>query len=201
MSDVIVLETEMYYHPSSKQRIRLVQKLLEPQATDKILDVGCGDGDVTKELPGEIHGIELLKTRVERAKKNGVKCVHGSANKLPWKENTFDKAICSEVLEHVFNPGVIIDEIYRVLKPGGYCVFSVPYKEKFLSREHLRKYSTEILTDQLIIHGFHRFDIFYSSKYVLRHALLFPFKKIMPDIVYKRTSEPHVLIIKAQVKK
>lgn len=179
----------------------MVRKLLQPQATDTIVDVGCGDGDVTKELPGEIHGIELLKSRVERARKNGVNCIHGSAEKLPYKDNTFNKAICSEVLEHLFYPEKAVKEIHRVLKPGGFCVFTVPINEIILSRDHLRRYTPSEFMGFLVKHGFINLAPFYSDKFVLRHRLFFPFKTIRPDLVYKKTPDKESIIVQAWVKK
>lgn len=46
---------------------------------------------------------------------------------LPIPENTADGVICKSVLEHVKNPFQVVDEIYRILKPGGKCFVSVPF--------------------------------------------------------------------------
>lgn len=46
---------------------------------------------------------------------------------INWQSNYFDVVIATEVLEHLYNPQKAIDEIYRVLKPGGICIVSTPF--------------------------------------------------------------------------
>ena len=46
--------------------------------------------------------------------------VVGDAHSLPFKSNVFDSIICQAVLEHVKNPKKVVDEMLRVLKPGGH---------------------------------------------------------------------------------
>jgi len=48
----------------------------------------------------------------------------GDAMNIAYSEDTFDVVICSQVYEHVPNAGKMMDEIYRVLKPGGVCYFA-----------------------------------------------------------------------------
>lgn len=50
--------------------------------------------------------------------------INGSALLLPIKNNSIDTIICNQVIEHLPNPSELIDEIYRVLKPDGYCIIS-----------------------------------------------------------------------------
>lgn len=51
----------------------------------------------------------------------------GDIHKLPFKDRTVDAVICIAVLEHVENPIKACEEMYRVLKPGGYCFIYVPF--------------------------------------------------------------------------
>ena len=48
------------------------------------------------------------------------------AEQIPLASSQFDLVICSQVLEYVFDPTVVIAEVHRVLKPGGCCILSVP---------------------------------------------------------------------------
>lgn len=51
----------------------------------------------------------------------------GDIHALPFKDNTIDAILCISVLEHVLDPRQAIKEMYRVLKPGGYCFVYVPF--------------------------------------------------------------------------
>ncbi len=51
----------------------------------------------------------------------------GDIHNLPFADNSVDAIVCIAVLEHVENPIKAIQEMYRVLKPGGYCYLYVPF--------------------------------------------------------------------------
>jgi ubiquinone/menaquinone biosynthesis C-methylase UbiE len=106
---------------------------LNPQGT--IVDVGCGSGNLliklAKKFPKhEIIGVDLSDEMLEAAKKriekkgnpSEIKCTHGSANDLPFDENSVDYIISSLSLHHWVNPLVALQEMYRVLKNNGYLV-------------------------------------------------------------------------------
>ncbi len=51
----------------------------------------------------------------------------GDIHNLPFEDNSQDAIVCISVLEHVENPTKAFEEMYRVLKPGGYCFIYVPF--------------------------------------------------------------------------
>ena len=51
---------------------------------------------------------------------------------MPFKDKTFDIAICSEVIEHTQNPGVLLENISNILKPEGKLIISIP-NEKLIN--------------------------------------------------------------------
>ena len=53
--------------------------------------------------------------------------VIGDANYLPFRDNSFDYVTCTETLEHISHPELTIQEIYRVLKPGGVFLLTMPF--------------------------------------------------------------------------
>ena len=53
--------------------------------------------------------------------------VHAEGTGLPFRAGTFDAVLCSEVLEHVAEPQVLLDEAYRVLREGGALVLTTPF--------------------------------------------------------------------------
>lgn len=100
---------------------------------DIFLDVGCGDGDFTMLLKKvldvkEVYGIDISPKAVEIANKKGVKAVQVDIDteKFPFDDNYFDMVVCGEVIEHLFDPDHLLDEIYRVLKRKGICLLTTP---------------------------------------------------------------------------
>ncbi len=109
---------------------------------DLVLDLGCGEGRhvISAYIEADVHsvGVDLslddLRTTQEKfsgfdepdnpAKSFGLSSAN--ALELPFADDTFDKVICSEVLEHIPDYRGALREIERVLKPGGLFCASVP---------------------------------------------------------------------------
>lgn len=130
-------DPEIYYSRASGlirfvegRRMRQIMLLIAAQPGERILEVGCGAGHILASLPaGELYGIDLSTSMVTKAQARlGTRADirKGDALALPYADNSFDKIICSEVLEHVPEPGTALREIARVLKPGGIAVVTVP---------------------------------------------------------------------------
>jgi ubiquinone/menaquinone biosynthesis C-methylase UbiE len=105
----------------------------------KILDIGCGTGNVLRDFlkygasPENLHGIDLLDKRIESAIKispnMNFKC--GSAENIPYEDNTFDIVLVFTVFTSVFDPNMkkkLAFEALRVLKPNGFILY---YDYKF----------------------------------------------------------------------
>ncbi len=124
------------------QTIKLNQFALEDGMV--ALDLGCGRGRHTHALyyHGALHAVgldlgfaDVLETRkgFEQAPDLSAHAVQrrfdllvGDALQLPFKPSSFDRIICSEVLEHIADYQTVLDEIWRLTKPGGKIGISVP---------------------------------------------------------------------------
>lgn len=120
-----------------KLRINTILTLLNVNPNDKILELGCGAGNVMEAFDrGYIFGIDLSKDllNIAKSKKYHVRChmIQSYGEMVPFKSETFDKIYCSEVLEHVKDPKAICYEAHRLLKENGFFVFSVP-NERFIN--------------------------------------------------------------------
>ncbi len=86
-----------------------------------ILDVGCASGYFTvhfKDKAKNVYGVDVKKDLIDEAK-NKYKEINFKlikSEKLPFKDNMFDVILLLDVLEHVNNDKLMINEIYRVLK-------------------------------------------------------------------------------------
>ncbi|HYW02884.1 MAG TPA: methyltransferase domain-containing protein [Gammaproteobacteria bacterium] len=116
--------------------------LIELSPGDRVLDLGCGEGRHTlaAAMVGGVVAVGLDRSREDlrtSRRKHGELCnagvamdeiglMAGDALRLPFGDASFDRVICSEVLEHIPDYRAALDEIDRVLRPGGILAVSVP---------------------------------------------------------------------------
>jgi methionine biosynthesis protein MetW len=98
---------------------------------DRCLDVGCGDGGTSgvwlNERTASYLGVDVSEAAVEMARGRGLEARRiADAGKLPFAADSFDVAVCIEVLEHLLEPQLAVSEIRRVLRPGGRLILTVP---------------------------------------------------------------------------
>ncbi len=115
---------------------------LPMNAGQRVLDLGCGEGRhaITAYLHADVQviGLDLRRRDIDIARGRfndfedhnatgkSLDFVVGSGLTLPFAEASFDRVICSEVLEHIHDYQQVLGEIQRVLKPGGLLAVSVP---------------------------------------------------------------------------
>lgn len=98
---------------------------MAPHVSGRILDVGCGRKPYESLFQAtEYVGLEV-DTPENRANKNADYYYDG--RRMPFDDGAFDAVVCNQVLEHVFQPGVFLGEINRVLKSDGKLLLSVPF--------------------------------------------------------------------------
>lgn len=122
--------------PETDKRLKVVYKILfngTPLKGKKFLDVGCGLGFFASKagkLGADVYGIDIGERLINISRKRYPKGKFSvaSAARLPFKDNSFDLILCTEVIEHVNNQNKALSEIFRVLKKGGYLVLTTPNK-------------------------------------------------------------------------
>jgi len=117
---------QKYWH---KKKWHHLEEFLNGIECSALLDIGCADGTTTRQLqkiiPGaRIVGVDYYKNAIDYAKrkKSKIKFVHADVHNLPFANNSFDTVTAIETLEHLTFPERVLDEIRRVLKPGGYLI-------------------------------------------------------------------------------
>lgn len=95
-----------------------------------VLDIGCGDGFLLKKLLEKNKnikalGVDISPMAVEKAKENGIDCMLlDITERLPFEDNSFESVILLDVLEHMFQPELVLREAVRVASDHVYT--SVP---------------------------------------------------------------------------
>ena len=106
---------------------------LKPLDKLSVLDVGCGGGILSEPLArmgGKVTGIDVTEKLVQVAKlhaknsKLNITYQHASAETLADAGKTYDVVICSEVIEHVPDPQVLVDTLSKLVKPNGLLFIS-----------------------------------------------------------------------------
>lgn len=96
------------------------------QTDDKWLDVGCGSRPYESLFPpGVYKGVDVNNSGRPASMKSPDFFYDGRT--LPFPDKSFDGVLCTQVLEHVANPEILLSEINRILKPGGTLVLSAPF--------------------------------------------------------------------------
>lgn len=113
-----------------------------------ILDIGCGTGMMLEDLKqmGSATGLDFSMVALEYCKNRGIDTIgRADVRNLPVKENSVDIITALDLIEHIEDDHGLMDEFYRVLKPGGIAVMSVPAHKKLWSGHdvalhHFRRY-------------------------------------------------------------
>jgi dolichol-phosphate mannosyltransferase len=153
-----------------------------------VLDVGCGSSRIIGALPPGSVGLDVLLRKLRYSRKFRRALVHGSAFSLPFADHAFPCVLCSQVIEHVPKDSPILDELCRVLAPGGRLVIGTPDYNHWewlvterlygmvpggYADEHIAHYSYEELAAIFRKRSF-RLE---ESRYILRGELIMAFRK------------------------
>ena len=115
------------------QRLDAIAKLIPRSEKIVFLDAGCGEGHLIERLyqqnPGrEYYGVDITPAALEKAKE---RCSWGTfkqayLSSTEFPDDFFDCIVCTEVIEHVNDYQTVIQELKRILKPGGSLMITFP---------------------------------------------------------------------------
>lgn len=136
------------------QRLLKAYYLAEEFVAGDLLEIGCGEGRGVHLLHDQVDsftGIDKITEVVDAlsAKYPDAKFEQASIPPLNFADNQFDTVISFQVIEHIKNDKEYLEEIARVLKPGGKALLTTPNIKKSLSRNpwHIREYTAKQLED------------------------------------------------------
>ncbi|HED17736.1 MAG TPA: class I SAM-dependent methyltransferase [Gammaproteobacteria bacterium] len=190
----------LYMRPQFKDRLNIFIHNLESvlPSPARILDYGCGAGVISLEMAkngynvvgadGAPGMIEAAETERVRRNIDNVSFNVESSGAKDYPDNSFDAIVCSSVIEYVSDDKRLLSEFIRIIRPGGWLLFSVPHDMSMPGRmEDLlvkmgvrsngnnsadvtfanRRYSISELRDFLINRGMGNIDVKYFEFPVL----------------------------------
>ena len=121
----------VYYSREGKISCRDIAAILKDTAYADLLDVGCGTGFLldllSKQRVAHYAGLDLSPEMIRMARQKdipGAELTEGSADRLPFPDESFDIVTCSQSFHHYPYPENAMREAKRVLKPGGLYILS-----------------------------------------------------------------------------
>lgn len=174
-------------------RRRLALGLLRGVApkNPEVLDLGCGTGAVLGALTGwtRASGVDMATQALEYSAERGLKdLARARGEALPFLTGSFDAVVALDVFEHIEDDAAALREAWRVLKPGGALVMSVPafmslWGPHDVALMHFRRYRRPELQARLATAGFASAKVSYSVFF------LFPLVWIIRLFEKRRTGD------------
>jgi 2-polyprenyl-3-methyl-5-hydroxy-6-metoxy-1,4-benzoquinol methylase len=114
-----------------RSRLRVIRTMVGHAAGVDLCEVGAGGGHVLRMFPqARLTAVDVSSVFLETARRNlagyDVRFVKGEVDKLALPDASYDRIICTEVLEHTLDPEAILAAIARLLRPDGVAVITVP---------------------------------------------------------------------------
>src|SRR3989304_1297546 len=129
-------------------RMKLIREFLGDINGRMVVDIGCGNGSVSfliGFLGARVYSVDIstkalqetrsLMSRSKRSPQFENSLCQGDVMRLPLRDEIFDILCCLETLQFLPNARTAIEEMARVMKPGGIVILSVPYDPRTTSKE------------------------------------------------------------------
>jgi 2-polyprenyl-3-methyl-5-hydroxy-6-metoxy-1,4-benzoquinol methylase len=151
------------------------------EAVLRLLDLGCGSGRISakvKDLGYDVTGLDFSEEAVKKTIARGISAKQANLDEgIPEDANQFDVVWAGDIVEHVFDPIGLLTEAYRVLKPNGIMLITIPSDVGLVSRI------------KMLFGISHQEQMYYSSGFYKHHTFFTPklirfmLKKANLDIV------------------
>lgn len=192
---------ETYWWFVGRRRIlaAVLEASLPPHPQRLLLDVGCGPGVTMNTLKefGLLVGLDRSRKALEKAKERGHRwLLYGNATTLPFPSGCFDGVTLLDVLEHIPDDWRALEEIRRVLKPGGFLLLTVPayqflWSEHDEALQHCRRYVAGQIRRRLEGTGYRLRRLTYAITLLAPLIALFR----LGQRVWPRRGEPRAAIL------
>ncbi len=141
---------EAQERPINVERIQTILNMINRVGNGlSVIDVGCGAGAISEhihEMGNNVTCADLPTITVLTHERQALLVVTCDAEQLAFASDSFDVVVALEIMEHLWNPSVFVDEAYRILKPNGHLILEVPEgKEGLRWDSHIQYFTMDIL--------------------------------------------------------
>jgi SAM-dependent methyltransferase len=157
-----------------QRAVEITAKFSAYRKTNRLLDIGCGAGTMLRAARTNgwlAQGVEVSETSVARVRELRLEVFHGEVQEADYPTEHFDVIMAAELLEHLFDPAVVVNEAARLLRKGGLFWTTTPHGRGISARllglkwslisppEHLQLFSVTGLKILLQRAGFRNITI------------------------------------------
>ena len=124
-----------------KRRFSIIRDFMGDVDGLEVAEIGSGGGHVLRMFPtSRLTAIDVSGVYLDIAKRNlagyDVRFVKGEVDKLDLPPYSFDRVLCTEVLEHVVDPDAVLAAMSRLLRPSGFAVVTIPNDPLIMRVKH-----------------------------------------------------------------
>lgn len=174
MEHKIPEDSHWWFSSRTRALTTIMKQFLPKRADFHLLDVGCGAGNMIHHLShfGRVKGLEIDPRPVKMARQRGYDVDQFDATQpMPFPDNSFDAVTALDVIEHNQDDLAILSDSYRLLKPGGYMIITVPALMWLWSHNddinaHVRRYTAAELRRKLTQAGFKVRRLSYNNFFI-----------------------------------
>ena len=193
--DVLGLLINPFYFV--RKDLHAVVRDLSREVSGTVLDLGCGSKPYRSFFEASLYvGMDVAQSGHDHTRESIDVYYNGKV--FPFSDNTFDSLVCFEVLEHVFEPKILLKEIYRVLKPGGLLLLTAPFSwDEHEQPYDYARYSSFAVKYLLEQHGF---TVTEHKKIMSDSGILFSlFNAYIYKIIMRKAAPRYIKLIAASL--
>lgn len=164
-----------------------------------VLDVGCGTGLLLEELLAHANpvGVDFSNLAMDYCRQRGIEqLTRARVEAMPFGEKTFDLMLALDLLEHVEDDGGLIRELWRICRPGGHLLITVPaypflWSEHDEALQHCRRYTRASLRKLIGATGFE--TVRFSSAITFMLPPIVAFRVVQRNVKRKGAPKTHLI--------